>query len=83
MLSCEPHAPVARLIMRNNASLHMYEYYPPCITGRVAGVDDDDDDRSVAASSDTCASSCPRSCCYRFQISVIIGVSISRRNEEI
>lgn len=22
----------------------MYEYYPPCITGRVAGVDDDDDD---------------------------------------
>lgn len=44
MLSYEPHAPAARLIMRNNASLHMYEYYPPCITGRVAGVDDDDDD---------------------------------------
>lgn len=42
MLSSEPHAPAARLIMRNNASLHMYEYYPPCITGRVAGVDDDD-----------------------------------------
>lgn len=38
-----PCARLARLITRNNAPLHMYEYYPACTTDRAASAGDDDD----------------------------------------